>query len=592
MGYTIDIKLDELLNDFENPRHDIAINELDAVEKLIEKVGGENMLRLAEDIYTNGLIPSNEIVVIYNEIIGKYVVYEGNRRVAIMKILKNPEQFSFLKETFLTTIEKIKDNNNPVINFDKIKCYVTNVDEALFIMERQHSGEDRGRGLKAWTPREKDIFKNRRNNSKTIPAMIDEKVREYYNNKDITKEMKYTNLGRIFNNREVKKIIGISDEASLDKKAIDLILSLVSQVNERAKQNDTSVSRMLNRARDIEDLIATLIEESKSDNDPNQTEEKQVSILKVKTYIINEGTELPLTSLINEGLPLDEIKIYSDPKLGIRDQSMVLGDNRKGEYTLSFSWKTITEDLHLKIEESPPHSFEINSSIVRVENGNSINLHDFIEYSGNYSDLRFRSNNLVIAENGNVSAINAIGNYSVMISLPESSYSRTVELQIYEKNQPLTSTDLRLQIDNDWLLSLDNGLAKEYDKKITNLLKELIDLNMLGTENMFKFNTARHLLVLSLLEVCFKRYMYRTSGNLEGIPEGGLHGKIMKVINEMTRENVIDIGEKNQIKVLVSDNGYITTMNSIKHSYVLGDVNILKTVFSTLRCYISYCIKI
>ncbi|EFR98493.1 conserved hypothetical protein, partial [Listeria ivanovii FSL F6-596] len=83
MGYTIDIKLDELLNDFENPRHDIAINESDAVKKLIEKVGGENMLRLAEDIYTNGLIPSNEIVVIYNEIFGKYVVYEGNRRVAI-----------------------------------------------------------------------------------------------------------------------------------------------------------------------------------------------------------------------------------------------------------------------------------------------------------------------------------------------------------------------------------------------------------------------------------------------------------------------------------------------------------------------------
>ncbi|WP_036081331.1 hypothetical protein [Listeria cornellensis] len=98
MGQTINIKLDELLNDFENPRHDIAVNEEDAVKKLIEKVGGENMLRLAEDIYTSGLIPSNEIVVIYNEVIGKYVVYEGNRRVAIMKILKDPEQFSFLKK--------------------------------------------------------------------------------------------------------------------------------------------------------------------------------------------------------------------------------------------------------------------------------------------------------------------------------------------------------------------------------------------------------------------------------------------------------------------------------------------------------------
>ncbi|MDT0014880.1 hypothetical protein [Listeria cossartiae] len=592
MGYTIDIRLDELLNDFENPRHDIAINEADAVKKLIEKVGGDNMLRLAEDIYINGLIPSNEIVVIYNEIIGKYVVYEGNRRVAIMKILKNPEQFEFLKKTFLTTIKKIKDNNNQVINFNKIKCYVTNVDEALFIMERQHSGEDKGRGLKAWTPREKDIFKNRINNSKTIPAMIDEKVREYYNNKDITKEMKYTNLGRIFNNRGVKKIIGISDEASLDKKAIDLILSLVSQVNKRAEQNNTSVSRLLNRARDTEDMISNLIEESKPDNDLSQTEEKTVSILKVKTYIVSEGAELTLTNLMNEGVPLDEIKIHSNPKLGIRDQFIVLGDNHKGEYTISLSWKTSTEDLHLKIEESPHDSFEINSQIVRVENGNSINLHDFIKYSGNASDLRFQSTNLVIAENGNVSATNAIGEYNVRIYLPETSYSRTVKLQIYEKNKPLTSTDLRLQIDNDWLLVLDNGLAKEYDGKITSLLRELIDLNMLGMDNMFNFNTARHLLVLSLLEVCFQRYMYRTSGNLDGISDGGLHGKIMQVVNKMAMEKIIDKGEKNQIKVLVNDNGYITTMNSIKHSYVMGDVYILKTVFSTLRCYISYCINI
>ncbi|KGL42097.1 hypothetical protein DUK53_04680 [Listeria sp. SHR_NRA_18] len=595
MGQTINIKLDELLNDFENPRHDIAVNEEDAVKKLIEKVGGENMLRLAEDIYTRGLIPSNEIVVIYNEDIGKYVVYEGNRRVAIMKILKDPEQFSFLKKTFLASIEKIKANNNPVINFEEIKCYVTNVDEALFIMERQHSGEDRGRGLKAWTPREKDIFKNRRNNSKTVPAMIDEKVREYYNNKDITQEMKYTNLGRIFNNRGVKKIIGISDEASLDKKSIDLILSLVSQVNKRAERDNTSVSRMLNRARDTEDLIIALIEESKSENDPKTPEEGDVSILKVKTHTIIEGTELTLKDLINEGLPVDKIKIFSDSNLVIRDKFVVLGDNHKGEYTIGFTLNTNNEDLHLKIEEKKvkkPDSFEIINHFVKVENGNSVNLHDFIKYSGDASDLRFHSTNLVIAKNGNVSATNAIGEYSVRINLPESSYSRIIELQIYEKKKPPITTDLRLQIDNDWLLVLDYGLAKEYDRKITSLLTELIDLNMLGLDNIEKFNSARHLLVLSLLEVCFLRYTYRTSGNLDGISEGGLHGKIMQVINKMAMDKVIDKGEKNQIKVLVNDNGYITTMNSIKHSYVLGDVYILKTVFSTLRCYIAYCINI
>lgn len=251
--------------------------------------------------------------------------------------------------------------------------------------------------------------------------------------------------------------------------------------------------------------------------------------------------------MINEGLSLDEIKIYSDSRLVIKDKFVVLGDNHKGEYTISFTLNTNNEDLHLKIEEKKvkkPDSFEIINQFVSVENGNSINLHDFIKYSGDASDLRFHSTNLVIAKNGNVSATNAIGEYSVRIYLPEISYSRILELQIYEKKKPPITTDLRLQIDNDWLLVLDYGLAKEYDRKITSLLTELIDLNMLGLDNIEKFNSARHLLVLSLLEVCFLRYTYRTSGNLDGISEGGLHGKIMQVINKMATDKVIDKGEK------------------------------------------------
>lgn len=53
------------------------------------------MLNLAEDVQRNGLLGNQQIVVVYSETIHKYVVYEGNRRVAAIKLLLAPEHFGF-----------------------------------------------------------------------------------------------------------------------------------------------------------------------------------------------------------------------------------------------------------------------------------------------------------------------------------------------------------------------------------------------------------------------------------------------------------------------------------------------------------------
>lgn len=99
------LKITEIVNYYENPRHEIATNEEDTLKKLFNAVGTQYMLNLAEDIQKNGLLGNQHIVVVYSDSLHKYIVYEGNRRVAVLKLLLFPEQFNFLDRT---TIEKIK----------------------------------------------------------------------------------------------------------------------------------------------------------------------------------------------------------------------------------------------------------------------------------------------------------------------------------------------------------------------------------------------------------------------------------------------------------------------------------------------------
>lgn len=89
------IKINKLVNYFENPRHAIGNSEEDTLKKLFNSVGIQYMLNLAEDLQKNGLLGNQQIVVVYSEDTQRYVVYDGNRRVAAIKLLLNPDFFYF-----------------------------------------------------------------------------------------------------------------------------------------------------------------------------------------------------------------------------------------------------------------------------------------------------------------------------------------------------------------------------------------------------------------------------------------------------------------------------------------------------------------
>lgn len=276
-GTIQEINIAELVNYFENPRHAIANSEEDTLKKLFEAVGNQYMLNLAEDVQKNGLLGNQQIVVVYAEEANKYVVYEGNRRVAAIKLLLNPDWFSFLDRA---TIDKAKRIGQLGGVPEVISCYVTDEQEAFFIMERLHSGEDKGRGIKQWTPREKEAFKVRQSHEKNLSYLIDFYVKKHFDGLDITTILPFTTIQRIFNNREIKKQIGldISNERTFTATRMQLVIDASEWIVKEAEAAGIAVTRLFNKARAIEDKllpwIQTYMQENNIDSTAGSVEEE------------------------------------------------------------------------------------------------------------------------------------------------------------------------------------------------------------------------------------------------------------------------------------------------------------------------------
>lgn len=254
VGEIRQIPVTELVNYFENPRHAIATDEEDTLKKLFEAVGTQYMLNLAEDIQSNGLLGNQQIVVVYEETFQKYIVYEGNRRIAAIKLLLNPNQFTFLDKPTVDKAKKIAQQGEVP---EAINCYITDEEEAFFIMERLHSGEDRGRGTKQWSSREKEAFRVRQTHEKNLSFLIDFYVKKYFDELNITMILPFTTVQRIFNNREIKKEIGldIADESTFTKARMQVVVEAAKWIKELADNSKIAVTRLFNKAREIEDTV-------------------------------------------------------------------------------------------------------------------------------------------------------------------------------------------------------------------------------------------------------------------------------------------------------------------------------------------------
>jgi hypothetical protein len=148
------LKIDELLLDVENPRITRAGGQNDALQKIIEDQDVK-LVALAESIVEDGgLNPMDRLLVIKSsDLKDKYVVLEGNRRLAAIKILYSSAVLTGLEVR--AAIQKRFEEL--AVGFDlatvePIDCYeVADRAEGATWIHQRHTGENEGRGIVDWS---------------------------------------------------------------------------------------------------------------------------------------------------------------------------------------------------------------------------------------------------------------------------------------------------------------------------------------------------------------------------------------------------------------------------------------------------------
>lgn len=205
MNKQIKIKIDDLLLDSENRR--LAGEDLADQQEILDALFEDSHTKLSgliEDIVSKrGIHPGKRCIVTQAEDSDKYVVLEGNRRLAALKYLKGYPEYKERYEAYLKPSSDLEGfwKKNPV---PALECVVFESREAAWPwIELEHNGELDGAGIVQWDPVWRNSFST---------ALMDElglSRREFLGVS--------TNMDRFFRGSQVKEHLGIDYSPSKEK---------------------------------------------------------------------------------------------------------------------------------------------------------------------------------------------------------------------------------------------------------------------------------------------------------------------------------------------------------------------------------------
>ena len=210
-----EIRPTQLLLDTQNPRYEELAGQDAALKEMLDKQKAK-LVKLAGDIVENGLSPSDLPIVIPapNGDEGMYLVLEGNRRVAAIKVLANPELIKLASDK--ATREKLEAlsegyGKSPV---ERINCVMfESRKDASHWIELRHRGENQGVGIVQWDAQATDRFRERLTGKVSAEKQVLEFVkqegelgRESLKNID---KFPLSSLKRLVSDPDVRKRLGL-----------------------------------------------------------------------------------------------------------------------------------------------------------------------------------------------------------------------------------------------------------------------------------------------------------------------------------------------------------------------------------------------
>lgn len=207
------IPLEKLLLDLNNPRYDPRSSQREALATIAHQQN-DKLVSLAKDIAENGLNPSDLPIVTKLEDADLYVVLEGNRRLAALKLLTNPNLLTSIElpkklEKRFNALYEAHKNDLPL----EPTCSIMGFEEARRWIQLKHTGENDGIGVVTWNAIMVGRF---RGGSPALQATSIVSNNNYVSDevKEKIKLQQYssTNITRLLATPEVRDLIGIKVE--------------------------------------------------------------------------------------------------------------------------------------------------------------------------------------------------------------------------------------------------------------------------------------------------------------------------------------------------------------------------------------------
>lgn len=211
-----ELNIDELHLDLKNPRFAGLGSQRDALEKIVVTQGAK-LVNLAEDIVGFGMSPAHRMLVMKSPGRGAkgYVVMDGNRRLAALRVLSNPTVLDGMKEVGDITARKLralakKFDPNKVQPLEVFEC--KDEEQTRHWIEAIHTGENDGRGVVGWDGIATARYRGENSSLKVIEFI--KAVGKLTNEEEAALErFPITNLDRLLGTPEVRSRIGLELEA-------------------------------------------------------------------------------------------------------------------------------------------------------------------------------------------------------------------------------------------------------------------------------------------------------------------------------------------------------------------------------------------
>ncbi|MEN1977067.1 hypothetical protein AAHH18_18230, partial [Cellulomonas sp. P4] len=191
------------------PRTGASDSQRAAINALIDEGPGQ-LLALADDILTQEMLnPAESPIAVHED--GHYVVVEGNRRLACLKLLRNPD---------------LADDPKVAAQFRALAARGTGPDEvepwvaadrqsAAHWIRLRHTGENGGVGVRSWNPEQQQRFTRQKHTQAGRALIFADGVRgafaddsELLQALDAATQRSLTTVGRVVSDPHVRRAFG------------------------------------------------------------------------------------------------------------------------------------------------------------------------------------------------------------------------------------------------------------------------------------------------------------------------------------------------------------------------------------------------